>query len=99
MSMKLRNSSVVTIKGWMSKELKLSGNDLIIFAVLQRFTEERGEYSSGYQFLADSAGCDRITAIKVIQRLAQRGLIDKVDEVENGRVIRAHLSTLRNEVE
>jgi DNA-binding GntR family transcriptional regulator len=83
---------------WMIAELGLGGNELTVYAMIHEYTVERGEYSDTYQYLAECTGCHRVTAIKAVKDLAQRGLISKVDDVEKGYVVKTHLSTLRNEV-
>jgi DNA-binding MarR family transcriptional regulator len=79
----LKNEDTVVIYGWMSKELGLKGNALMIYAVIYHNTKTEGDYSSGYRYLAEFTGANMSTVIGVTKKLVEAGLISKEEEKIN----------------
>lgn len=89
---KMDAKNYITIQGWMRTELDLTGNDLIVFAIIYGFsqTSEHG-YQGGLQYLADWCGCTRQGMSKNVQRLVDKGLIEKVPGEGNKGSLRWNL--------
>lgn len=72
---------------WMMKDLGLSGNELIVFAVLYDYTgSAMGEYSLGYDFLAELTNASKPTVIRSVNELERKGYITRTKLlIEDGR--------------
>jgi len=63
----------------MINDLKLKGNELIIYAIIYGFTQERQQVFSGsLQYLAAWTNSTKHGVIKAINNLLEKGLIAKV---------------------
>ena len=80
---------------WMT-ELDLSGNELIVFAVIHSFTTHGRGYDGGLSGLAKWTGCTERGVFKVLLRLEERGLVTKA-KPSKGRVSNLYLSTVNHE--
>jgi DNA-binding MarR family transcriptional regulator len=75
----------VTIQGWMAERLKLKGNELIAYAFIYGFTQNKERQRISFSYLARWLGSSRQTAIATIRRLEERGLIEKTQRLKNGQ--------------
>lgn len=75
----------ITIQDWMRK-LGLKGNELIVFAFLNGYSQEgQGYYYGGLAYLQEVCGIGtRATAIHILQQLTDDGLVTRE---ECGRVV------------
>ena len=75
----------VSILGWMVSDLKLSGNDLICYALIYGFSQDgETEFKGSLSYIAEWLNTSRQTARLVVKRLVESGLVNKRDEVING---------------
>lgn len=66
------------------KDLGLSGNDLLVYAVIAGYSANRqGCYYGSLAYLCEVTGIARRTAIDVLKRLTDRGLLHKEEHIEN----------------
>ena len=65
------------VYGWMPKELHIGGGELLVYAFLYSFTENRGQYDGGLQYMADQTGTGRRNVIRILQKLTEKKLIRK----------------------
>lgn len=73
---KVSENNFLTIEGWMRTALNLSGNELLVFAVIYQFSQGKaGRYIGGLPYLADWCGCHADTARRAVRALEERGLI------------------------
>lgn len=50
----INDGNYITIQGWMRTDLKLSGNELIVYAIIYGFSQNKqGEFTGSAQYLAD----------------------------------------------
>lgn len=69
----------------MVKDLKLKGNELIVFAIIYGFTQaEDQRYSGSLQYLADWTNTSKQSVINNLKSLIEKGLIVKIDKIING---------------
>lgn len=94
MRKRLKNEDTVVIHGWMSKELGLKGNALMLYAIIYQYSKIQGDYSSGYRYLAEFTGAHITTVISVTKKMVEDGLLSKEDEVINNNII-PHFRSLR----
>ena len=73
-----------TVYDWMTKDLGLRGNDRCVFAVINSFTENRGEFTGSLAYLAETAGVCKSTVVNVLHRLTAKGLLVKRDFIKGG---------------
>ena len=67
----------IKLNMWMASELNLSGNELIIFAVIHQYTAYQGGYDRGMNGLTDWTGCARSKAYEAVNRLIDKGLVER----------------------
>ena len=54
MASKVQKDNYIVIQGWMIEDLKLKGNELIIYAIIYGFSQTEGQLFNGsLQYLAD----------------------------------------------
>lgn len=79
----------ITIQSWMRTDLKLSGNELIVYAIIYGFSQNKqGEFTGSAQYLADWVGCTRRTVMTILSRLTEEKIISKTEIVLNNNVTR-----------
>lgn len=68
----------------MVNDLKLSGNELICYALIYGFTQdEESEFRGSLQYISDWLGISKQNVRLIIKRLVEKGLIIKRDEFIN----------------
>ena len=76
----ISGGTYITIQGWMRTELKLSGNELIVYAIIYGFSQNKqGEFTGSAQYLADWVGCTRRTVMTILNKLVEAKLISKTE--------------------
>ena len=79
------NTNYITIQGWMVKELKLRGNELLVFAIIYGFTQDgESRFQGSCAYLADWLGSSRQTALNMLNLLTNKGLITRTEKTVNG---------------
>lgn len=77
----IRNENYYTVFGWMLNKLHLSGNYLIIFAIIYSFSQDgKSEYSGSLSYLTEFVGASRSTVYRSLSWLEENGLISKKDK-------------------
>jgi len=70
-----------TIQGWMIHELKLKGNELILYAIIYGFSQDReSEYFGSLTYIQNYLLVSRHTVIKLLRSLLEKKLIIKTSE-------------------
>lgn len=78
------NEHYVGLQGWMLNNLKLKGNELIVFAIIHGFSQgEQGVFNGSLQYLADWTNSTKQGVIKNIKSLIGKGFITK-NEIKKG---------------
>lgn len=92
----MQDENYYTVQGWMINRLKLSGNELLAFAVIYGFSQTDGTVFSGsLDYLCRSIGCARRAALNVLERLMDKGLIFKQKYDKNGLKNTAYFCNLK----
>jgi len=72
----LNNTDGFTTQGWMVKDLGLTGYDLVIFAIINQFSQSKeGLYKGGVSYLCEWTGISKISVRKHLRKLEENGLI------------------------
>ena len=80
----ISDGTYITIQGWMRTELKLSGNELIVYAIIYGFSQNKqGEFTGSAQYLADWVGCTRRTVMTILNKLVENNFISKTEIILN----------------
>ena len=77
----MNSNCYVVLQAWMMRELRLKGNELVVYALIFGFTQD-GEtlYKGSYKYISYVLGISRKTAIRVLKSLEEKGLIIKSQE-------------------
>ena len=74
----MKYENYITIQGWMVSELKLSGNNLLTFALIYGFCQDgESEFKGSINYICKWLNCSRPTAIKSLKYLCENNLIIK----------------------
>lgn len=77
-SAKFKINNFITVPGFAVVELKLSGNELLCFSLIYGFTQDNEtEFKGSLSYVASALNVTRQNAKKIIDRLIERGLIEK----------------------
>lgn len=80
----ISDGTYITIQGWMRTELNLSGNELIVYAIIYGFSQNKqGEFTGSAQYLADWTGCSRRHIMRILNKLVEEKTISKTETVLN----------------
>lgn len=82
---KVNADQYIVLQGWMISDLKLKGNELIIYACIYGFSQAENQvFSGGLQYLADWTNSTKQGVVKCLKSLVEKGFIVKTDKVVNG---------------
>jgi hypothetical protein len=80
----IKDSNYINIQGWMVSNLKLSGTELIIFALIYGFSQDgESEFEGANKYICDWTNATRPTIRKNIKKLIAKGLIIRTEIVKN----------------
>lgn len=81
----MNDENYYVVQGWMINRLKLSGNELLTYAVIYGFSQNEGDsFGSGLNYLCQAIGYTKPSAIKCLQSLQEKGFIFKNKFAKNG---------------
>lgn len=74
----ISDGTYITIQGWMRTDLNLSGNELIVYAIIYGFSQNKqGEFTGTVQYLADWVGCTKRTVTTILRKFVDEELVKK----------------------
>lgn len=80
----VKNENYLTIQGWMVNELGLTGNQLLVYAVIYGFSQINDQWFTGsLKYIAEWSGVSKLTVIRTLQVLIEKGLIEKRERLIN----------------
>lgn len=81
----IKNENYIAIQGWMINKLNLSGNNLLVYAIIYGFTQDAESWFKGSrQYLANWCNCTTRGIQKNLNYLLDRNLITKKSYIHNG---------------
>lgn len=99
MTGKVKNENFIVIQGYMINDLELKGNELLIYAIINGFSQEEGQVFSGsLQYLAEWTNSTKQGVIKNLKSLIDKGYIGKNEKFINGVKFCEYYSTKFNGV-
>ena len=82
---KVNRDNFIVIQGFMITDLKLKGNELIIYACIYGFSQAENQVFSGsLQYLADWTNSTKQGVMKSLKSLVDKGYISKTEKYING---------------
>ncbi|MBQ5825151.1 MAG: conserved phage C-terminal domain-containing protein [Clostridia bacterium] len=91
---RVKGDSYILIQGWMINELKLKGNELLIYAIIYGFSQDNaGEFTGGLQYLMDWTNSTKPGVIKTLKSLVNKNLIVKKEHKVDGAKYCSYRST------
>lgn len=80
----MKKENYITIQGWMVSQLKLSGNELICYALIYGFSQdEESEFKGSLSYVAEWLNVSKCNARLILKKLVDKGHLLKRDEVIN----------------
>lgn len=77
----MKDENYFVVQGWMINKLKLSGNELNIFAIIYGFSQDGVScFDGSAQYLADFCGISRVSALNILAKLTEKGFIQKTEK-------------------
>lgn len=81
----MRDNTYITIQSWMRTELNLSGNELLVYAIIFGFSQDdNSKFTGSRQYLADWCGCTVRSVQNVLNTLVTKKYIAKTEKTVNG---------------
>lgn len=80
------NHNFINVLGWMVVELKLSGSELLIYALIYGYSQAQEYAKCHLSFFAGAANITKANAKKVVDRLLEKGYIQRrnaLDDIGN----------------
>jgi hypothetical protein len=94
--MKVSDKNFITIQGWMRTELNLSGNDLLVYAIIYGITQDgESEFYGSQDYMAEWCGCTTRSIRNTLDSLLTKGLLKIIDRPVGGTV---HYQALRTPI-
>lgn len=94
MKNKVINENYIVIQGWMINELKLKGNELMVYAIIYGFSQlENQKFTGSLQYLADWTNSSKQAVQKSLKKLLEKGYIVKDDNFINNVKFVAYYTT------
>ena len=82
---RVKRENYITVQGFMLTDLKLKGNELLIYACIYGFSQAENQVFSGsLQYLADWTNSTKQGVSKCLKSLVEKGYIRKIDKIING---------------
>lgn len=76
--MQVNEHNYIMVSGWMRTELGLKGNELLLFAMIYGFCQDRDNaYKCSIKYIQDWLGCSKQTAVNTIKSLEEKELVVK----------------------
>ena len=83
--LKVTRENFITIQGWMITDLKLKGNELLIYACIYGFSQAENQTFVGrLQYLADWTNSTTRSVMSCLKALEEKGFIGKKEKYING---------------
>lgn len=84
-SKKFKRENFIQVQGFAIVDLKLSGNELLCYSLIYGFSQDReSEFAGSLSYIASALNVTKANAKAILDRLINKGLIEKRDILENG---------------
>ncbi len=80
----MKDNTYIVIQSWMISELGLSGNDLLVYAIIYGFSQDgESRFTGSLQYLADWCNATKAGIQKNLKNLVAGGYIEKHESFKN----------------
>ncbi len=80
----IKEGNFIVIQSFMVTELKLKGNELLIYAIIYGFSQAEGQrFTGSLQYLADWTNSSKQGITKALKSLVEKGYIQREDKYVN----------------
>ena len=77
----MQNEGYINIQGWMINELKLNGNELLLYALIFGFSQDdKSEFYGSLSYIQKALKISKPTVILLIKKLVEKKLIKRVSQ-------------------
>ena len=81
----MKDNNYVTIQGWMVNQLKLTGNELMVYAIIYGFSQDnKSMYRGSIEYMSETAGISRQSVGGILKKLVEKGYITKHGKTKKG---------------
>lgn len=78
------SNNYITIQGWMITELKLSGNELLVYALIYGFSQDgNSKFQGSSSYIAEWLNISNVSVFSILKRLINKGLLKKIEKIVN----------------
>jgi len=89
----VKDKNYITIQGWM-RNLGLSGNRLLAFAIIYGFSQDDNSvFSGGASYIAEWLGITKRAVFDILKDLTDMGLVEKIEKNVNNMVVYDYRAT------
>lgn len=80
----MKNENYIVIQGWMINELKLNGNELLLYSIIYGFSQD-GEscFQGSSNYIAETLNISKQSVFTLLKKLIEKKLIIKIDKIIN----------------
>ena len=76
----VKDGNYINIQAFMVRDLKLKGNELLIYAIIYGFSQDSEScFTGGLQYLAEWTNSTKQGVLKVLKKLVDDGLLEKIE--------------------
>jgi len=94
----MKPENYITVCGWMVTDLNLSGNDLLVYALIYGFSQDTNSVFSGTaRYIADWLNVRKETVLQILKRLTDKGLLEKRGKTVNGVQLYDYVAVVSND--
>jgi hypothetical protein len=94
----MKNENYINIQGWMINELKLKGNELILYALIYGFTQDgKHKYRGSIKYIMEALKLSNKGVINLINKLIEKKLIEKSIKVTGNEYNAVHVKKVHSE--
>lgn len=91
--MRITNENHFQIQGWMRTQLNLKGNELLVYAIIYGFSQDReSQFYGGRNYLADFVGASTSTIDRTLESLCDKEFIIKNSQTVNGVLFNSYIA-------
>lgn len=95
MSLQVQETSYYCVQSWMVNKLKLTGNNLVIYAIIHGFSmEENSWFSGSVQYLCAWTNSTKQGVYKNLKYLCENGFLLKKSETINGVIFNSYKTAI-----
>jgi len=81
----MNDGNFIVVQHWMVSKLGLSGNELLVFALIYGFSQDNeSSFFGSAQYIADSIGTSRRSVMDILSRLVEKSYLEKNNTTING---------------